>query len=458
MSAAGDTSVFDVIVVGGGSGGLSVAERAAEYGARVLLVERDRIGGACVNRGCVPKKVWWYAAAHAQALKDAPGWGFSPAEGGEEFPFAFDYARFAQRRTEYLQGIGDWYGGYLEQKGITRISGEAVMLAADRVQVGDQVYQAERIVLSPGSVPVVPPVPGSELGQTSDDVFKWTAMPKSVVMIGSGYIGVELASALRAFGVQVMLVDMVDKPLPAFDDDLRNTFVEVLAQEGIAFHGGVKVTALSRDGDEVCVHAEGGAQWRAEAVIWAVGRKPASASLGLDAAGVHRDARGYITVDEWQQTNVSGVYAIGDVTGQMALTPVAIAAGRRLADRVWGGKAGRKLDNQYVATVVFTHPPLAMIGLTEAAARAEHGEAVKVYASKFTPMRHLMSPHPLPVHIKLVCVGEREEVVGVHWLGEGADEGIQGFAVAMGMGATKADFDHTIAVHPSIAEELVTLR
>ena len=447
---------FDVIVVGGGSGGLSVAERAAEYGAKVLLIERDRIGGACVNRGCVPKKVWWYAAGHAQALNDAMGWGFSPQE-GKDFAFNFDYAEFAKRRLNYTSGIGDWYGGYLEGKGITRVVGNATLVASNQVQVNNVVYTSERIVLSPGSTPIVPPVAGAELGGTSDDVFKWEALPKSVVLIGSGYIGVELASAMKAFGVQVTLVDMVDQPLPAFDADIRNTFVEVLEKEGIVFKGGVKVSSLVASDGGVSVVAADGQSWTAEKVIWAVGRKPATAGLGLDAAGVVSE-RGLIQVDEWQQTNVANIFAVGDATGQMALTPVAIAAGRRLADRIWGGKAGRKLDNKYVATVVFTHPPMAMIGLTEAAARAEHGEAVKVYSSKFTPMRHLMSAHPQPVHIKLVCVGEREEVVGVHWLGEGADEGIQGFAIAMGMGATKADFDNTIAVHPSIAEELVTLR
>ncbi|MCI4410113.1 MAG: glutathione-disulfide reductase [Thiotrichales bacterium] len=447
---------FDVIVVGGGSGGLSVAERAAEYGAKVLLIERDRIGGACVNRGCVPKKVWWYAAGHAQALKDAPGWGFSPKV-GNDFDFTFDYADFAKRRLDYTNGIGDWYAGYLAEKGITRVVGDAVMASSDSVKVGDQLYQAERIVLSPGSTPIVPPVPGAELGGTSDDVFKWTQMPKSVILIGSGYIGVELASAMKAFGVDVTLVDMVDKPLPAFDEDIRNTFVEVLAKENIVFKGGVKVTSLSQSEHGVTVTAADGQSWTAEKVVWAVGRKPATASLNLAAAGVATE-RGFITIDEWQQTSVAGIYAIGDATGQLALTPVAIAAGRRLADRIWGKKPGRKLDNKYVATVVFTHPPLAMIGFTEAAARAEHGDAVKVYSSKFTPMRHLMSPHPMPVHVKLVCVGAKEEVVGVHWLGEGADEGIQAFAIPMGMGATKADFDNTIAVHPSIAEELVTLR
>ncbi len=447
---------FDVIVVGGGSGGLSVAERAAEYGAKVLLIERDRIGGACVNRGCVPKKVWWYAASHAAALNDAMGWGFTPQE-GKDFAFNFDYTDFAKRRLNYTSGIGDWYGGYLEGKGITRVVGDAALVGTHQVQVNDVVYTGERIVLSPGSTPIVPPVEGASLAGTSDDVFKWEDLPKSVILIGSGYIGVELASAMKAFGVQVTLVDMVEQPLPAFDADIRSTFVEVLDKEGIVFKGGIKVSSLVAVDGGVSVIGADGQSWTAEKVIWAVGRKPATANLGLDAAGVVSE-RGLIKVDEWQQTNVPSIFAVGDATGQMALTPVAIAAGRRLADRIWGGKARRKLDNKYVATVVFTHPPMAMIGLTETAARAEHGAAVTVYSSKFTPMRHLMSAHPQPVHIKLVCVGEREEVVGVHWLGEGADEGIQGFAIAMGMGATKADFDNTIAVHPSIAEELVTLR
>ena len=448
---------YDVIVIGGGSGGLSVAERAAEYGAKVLLIERERIGGACVNRGCVPKKVWWYAASHAHALQDATGWGFSP-KSGQDFDFNFDYTGFAKRRADYLTGITDWYAGYLAEKGIVRIQGEAKLIGNQQVQVDDQTYQAERIVLSPGSLPIVPPIAGAELGGTSDDVFKWEKLPTSVILIGSGYIGVELASAMKAFGVDVTLVDMIEQPLPAFDTDIRNTFVEVLEKEGIAFHGGVKVQGLNKSEEGITVTADSNRTWTAEAVIWAVGRKPATKNLGLAEAGVAMDARGYIIIDEWQTTSQANIFAVGDATGQMALTPVAIAAGRRLADRLWGGKAGRKLDNQYVATVVFTHPPLAMIGLTEPAARAQYGDNVKVYSGKFTPMRHLMSIHQMPVHVKLVCEGNNERIVGVHWLGEGADEGIQGFAIAMGMGATKADFDNTIAVHPSIAEELVTLR
>lgn len=448
---------FDVIVVGGGSGGLSVAERAAEYGAKVLLIERDRIGGACVNRGCVPKKVWWYAAAHAAALKDAKGWGFSPTT-GDDFSFKFDYADFAARRLNYTTGIGDWYGGYLEEKGITRIVGDGELTGANTVKVNGEEYTAERIVVSPGSTPIVPPVAGAELGGTSDDVFKWESLPKSVILIGSGYIGVELASAMKAFGVDITLVDMAEQPLPAFDADIRNTFAEVLAGDGIRFHGGVKVTALSKAADGIKVTAEDGQNWTAEQVIWAVGRKPATDGMGLAEAGVAME-RGFIQVDEWQQTSVASIFAVGDATGQVALTPVAIAAGRRLADRLWGGKPNRKLDNKYIATVVFTHPPLAMIGLTEAAAKEQYGaDNVTVYSGKFTPMRHLMSVNPHPVHVKLVCANANEEVVGVHWLGEGADEGIQGFAIPMGMGATKADFDNTIAVHPSIAEELVTLR
>lgn len=446
---------FDVIVVGGGSGGLSVAERAAEYGAKVLLIEKNKLGGACVNRGCVPKKVWWYAASHANALNDAAGWGFSP-QGAADFAYDFDYTTFAQKRGDYIGGIGSWYQGYLADKGITRIEGDAKVLSSSQVQVGDEIYTAERLVLSPGSEPIVPPVPGASLGQTSDDVFKWTKLPKSVIIIGSGYIGVELASAMRAFGTEVTLVDMVEKPLPAFDMDIRNTITEVLEAEGIRFFGSVKVEAIEEVAGGLSVKSAS-QSWQAESVLWAVGRKPATANLNLASMGIELN-RGFIPVDEWQETTVPGVFALGDATMNLALTPVAIATGRRLADRIWGGKPGRKFDNKYVATVVFTHPAVAMIGMTEEQARAKFGEDVKVYSSKFNPMRHLMTPHPKPVHIKLITQGANEEVVGLHWLGEGADEGIQGFAVAMEMGATKADFDHTIAVHPSIAEEIVTLR
>lgn len=445
---------FDLIAIGAGSGGLSVTERAAVYGKRCAVVEAGRLGGTCVNVGCVPKKVMWFGASIAHILKDAPGYGFT-LHGHD-----FDWGALVAARERYIDGINDWYGNYLADSGIEVLRGEGRMVDANTVVVGDRTYTADHIVLAPGGEPVVPELPGAELGITSDGFFALTEQPRRVAVVGSGYIAVELAGLLNGLGSDVSLMLRRDRLLGDFDPMLREVLMEEMVNAGVDILAERPLAAVRRSGDgtlEVeC--ANGQVVGGFDALIWAIGRSPRTAGLGTESAGVVLDAQGFIPTDTFQNTATEGVYAVGDATGRAALTPVAIAAGRRLADRLFGGQSERHLDYSLVPTVVFSHPPIGTVGLTEEQARTEHGAAVKIYQTRFTAMYHALSPHPSGTAMKLVCVGAEERVVGCHIIGMGADEMLQGFAVAIRMGARKRDLDDTIAIHPTSSEELVTMR
>ena len=450
-----DAHDYDLIAIGGGSGGIATANRAASHGARVLLIERDvRMGGTCVNRGCVPKKVMWYGAHLAHALADAPGYGFDVDVHG------FDWHALVQKREQYIYNINNAYDRYLGGNGVTVVRGEARLTGPREVDVDGTRYTAGRIVLAPGGEPVVPDVPGAELGVTSDGFFEFEYRPKRVCVIGAGYIAVELAQLMAALGSEVCLAIRHDRALRYMDPMLQDRLIEALEGEGVDVKTFFDTVRLVREDDMIDVIGDGDEVLEAfDAVVFAIGRRPSTAGLGLEAAGVKADARGYIPVDEYQETNVEGVFALGDVTGQAELTPVAIAAGRRLADRIWGGMEGRRLDYALIPTVVFSHPPIATVGLSEPDARAEFGEAaVKVYEAAFTPMYNAFTEHRTKTDMKLVVAGEEERVVGIHMIGRDCDEILQGFAVAMRMGACKRDLDDTVALHPTSAEELVTMR
>ncbi|HEY5719062.1 MAG TPA: glutathione-disulfide reductase [Gammaproteobacteria bacterium] len=445
---------YDLIALGAGSGGLSVAERAAAYGRRCAVVESGRLGGTCVNLGCVPKKVMWFAGGLAHALDDAAGYGFS-IHGHD-----FDWGRLKAARDRYVQGINDWYGNYLADSGIDWLRGRGRLRDAHTVEVDGRVYTADHVAIATGGVPSVPDVAGAEHGITSDGFFALDAQPRRVAIAGSGYIAVELAGLLNALGSEVTLLLRREHLLGNFDPMLREALMEAMLNAGISILPRSAIHALNRhaDGTLNLVSGKGRALGGFDTLIWAIGRQPNSAGLGLEAAGVEVDPRGFVPTDDYQNTNVAGVYALGDLTGRAALTPVAIAAGRRLADRLFGGQPERHLDYGLIPSVVFSHPPIGTVGLTEEAARASHGDAVKVYQTRFTAMYHALAPHPVATAMKLVCVGAQQRVVGCHVIGQGADEMLQGFAVAMRMGATKRDFDDTVAIHPTSAEELVTLR
>ncbi|ROR34368.1 glutathione-disulfide reductase [Inmirania thermothiophila] len=444
---------FDLIAIGGGSGGLSVAERAAAHGARCALVERARLGGTCVNLGCVPKKMMWYAAHVAETLEDARGYGFDVELRGH------DWKALKAARDRHIQGINDWYRNYLADSDITLVEGEARLVDARTVEVDGRRLAAEHIVLAPGGRPAVPAVEGAQLGLTSDGFFALEALPRRVAVVGAGYIAVEIAGVLNALGAEVTLLLRGEQLLRRFDPMLREALMEEMLAQGVNIIPRAQIGSLRRDGDGLAICCvQGQVLGGFDAVIWAIGRRPNTEGLGLEAAGVEVDADGHIPVDAYQNTNVPGIYAVGDVTGRAMLTPVAIAAGRRLADRLFGGRPDARLDYELIPTVVFSHPPIGTVGLSEDEARDLHGEAVKCYTTRFTPLYHALSGRDTRTAMKLVCVGAQERVVGLHVIGRDADEILQGFAVALRMGATKADLDRTVAIHPTSAEELVTMR
>ncbi len=443
---------FDLIAIGGGSGGLAVAERAAAHGKRVAIIDASPLGGTCVNQGCVPKKVMWYGAHLAHAAHDAVGYGAQVQIQG------FDWQKLIQGRQAYTEAINHYWSSYTDSLNITHINGWGKLVDAHHVAVGDTVYQAEHIVLAMGSRPIVPPVAGAELGITSDGFFQLQQRPDKVAIIGAGYIGVELAGVLNALGAKVTVIGLENRPLELFDEGLSTALADSLQRQGIELQMGFAVAALSKQSTGIRVssrtenHLDG-----FDTVIWAVGRRPNTDNLGLENTGLQVPRSGIIATDEYQNTAISNIYALGDIAGRSPLTPVAVDAGRKLADRLFGGKPEAKVDYAQIPTVVFTHPPIGSIGMTEAQAKQQH-EKVMIYETQFTPMRYALNSNGLPTFMKMICAGDEQRVIGLHLLGEGVDEMLQGFAVAIKMGATKQDFDNTMAIHPSSAEELVTLK
>ena len=446
---------FDLIVIGGGSGGLAAAQRAAEYGARVALVESDRLGGTCVNVGCVPKKVMWNAAGLAEELRDAPDYGFALSAGEH------DWALLKEKRDAYILRLNGIYEGNLAKRGVTLIRGRAHFVDGRTVTAAGSSLSAPHIIVATGGRPLLPPVAGAELGITSDGFFELPGRPERVAIVGSGYIAVELTGIFAALGSKVTLVLRGDTMLKQFDSMIGESMQKILRDDGVSIVTQAWPSALDRDarGHLGLSLRDGRRLEPFDNVLWAIGRAPAVEELELQRAGVELDAYGFIVTDKYQATSAAGVYAIGDVTGRAPLTPVAIAAGRRLSDRVFGGKSERHLDYHNIPTVIFGHPPIGTVGLTEAAARDDYGdEAVNVFRSSFIPMYHALTTAKPRCDMKLVTVGPNMRVVGVHVVGPGADEMIQGFAVAVRMGATKEDFDDTVAIHPTSSEELVTMR
>lgn len=444
---------FDLIVIGAGSGGLAVAEKAAQFGRKVAVIDPGPLGGTCVNAGCVPKKLMWYAATLAHAVQDAPRYGVKLTTQGIDWP------ALVQGRDRYVADLNAYWSGYLESKAITRLEGHGRFIGPKTVQVNDSVFSADHVVIAVGGQPGVPTLPGAELGITSDGFFQLREQPRRVAVIGGGYIGVELSGVLRALGAEVTLIAREQNLLHRFDPMISEVLAEEMQQQGITLHREVRVTGLVKTSRGIAIDTDKSVQLDGfDTVIWAVGRTANTANLDLAATGLHCEAGGVIAVDAYQNTAVLGIYAVGDVTGKSALTPVAVAAGRALAERLFAKRPERKIDYDNIPSVVFTHPPIGTVGLTEPEAHAAYGNSVVIYETQFTPMRYALAAHGSRTAMKLVCVGAQQRVVGIHLIGDGVDEMLQGFAVAVKMGATKADFDSTIAIHPSSAEELVTLK
>ena len=446
---------YDLVVIGGGSGGLAAAQRAAEYGARVALAEPGPLGGTCVNVGCVPKKIMWNAAELGSALHDAVDYGFSVTAG------SVDWRSLKHKRDAYVERLNALYAANLAKRNVEVVRGHAAFAAAHSVRVGDRTLSAAHIIVATGGRPRLPQIPGADNGITSDGFFELTERPARVAVVGSSYIGIELAGIFAGLGSQTTLVLRGESALRTFDPMLGETILRILSEEGVVVATGVALAALVRGAHGALeLHAGDGRRLGPfDCVLWAIGREARVAELALDKADVQLDAERYIATDLYQATSTPGVYAVGDVTGRAQLTPVAIAAGRRLSDRLFGGHTGRHLDYENIPTVIFGRPPIGTVGLTEAAARERYGAGnVTVFRSDFVALYHAMTRAKPRSEMKLVTAGPEQRVVGLHVVGQGADEMLQGFAVAVRMGATKRDFDDTVAIHPTSAEELVTMR
>jgi glutathione reductase (NADPH) len=459
---------FDFLVIGGGSGGISAAKRASSlHGKRVAVIERARWGGTCVNVGCVPKKIMYMTSTMAEQMRhDVTHYGFAPPE------VKLDYPLLKKRRDAYIVRLNNIYTDGLDSAGVTKIVGDATFVDPHTVAVTKdgqtQNITGEKILIAVGGRPDLPEIPGMEQCITSDGFFEMEELPTKAVVVGAGYIAVELAGVLNGLGVDTHLVVRQHKALRSFDDDITDHLDKEMIRQGITIHRNTKgLTRVERqeNGKKTVymVAGETPSVSDADIVLYAPGRLPSTETLNLDKAGVELvPGKTYIKADEFQNTTSDSVFALGDVCGKVELTPMAIAAGRRLVDRIFENKPESKAGYDCVPTVVFSHPTIGTIGLTEANAVEKYGaENIKVYKSKFPNLYYGMfqiAPDDKPkTFMKLVCAGKNELVVGLHIIGMGADEMLQGFGVAMKMGATKADFDSSIAIHPTAAEELVTM-
>ncbi|MCC4263441.1 glutathione-disulfide reductase [Oceanimonas baumannii] len=446
---------FDYIAIGGGSGGIASANRAAMYGKNVALIEAKDLGGTCVNVGCVPKKVMWHGAQVAEAIKlYAADYGFDVALKGHS------WSTLVESRQAYIGRIHQSYDRVLGNNKVTVIKGFARFKDANTVEVNGEEYTADHILIATGGEPIIPHIPGAEHGIDSNGFFELTEQPKRVAVVGAGYIAVELAGVMHGLGSETHLLVRKHAPLRNFDPLLTDTLVEVMAEDGPTLHTHSIPQSVEKHTDgSLTLTLENGESLTVDCLIWAIGRRPLTHNLNLEAAGVELDHKGYIKVDEYQNTSAEGVYAVGDNIGYVELTPVAVKAGRQLSERLFNNKPDAKMDYELVPTVVFSHPPIGTMGLTEPQAKERFGDDnVKVYTSSFTAMYTAVTRHRQPCKMKLVCAGEEEKVVGIHGIGFGMDEILQGFAVAVKMGATKADFDACVAIHPTAAEEFVTMR
>jgi glutathione reductase (NADPH) len=441
---------FDLFVIGGGSGGVRCARIAAGHGARVGVAEERFWGGTCVNVGCVPKKIMVNAAEYGAWAQDASAFGWDIAAHGH------DWSKLAAARDAEVARLSGIYARLLAGAGVATFDARARFIDAHTLDVGGRRITAERIVIATGGTPTRLPIPGAELGLVSDDLFTLKALPKRAAVIGAGYIAVEFASILRGLGAQVELLYRAALPLRGFDEDIRAAAAEALAASGIALNPDVTPTRIARIEDHLMVTLSDGSVKEVDAVFFCTGRAPNTAGLGLDRAGVATAPSGAITVDEEHRTSVPHIHAIGDVLDRVNLTPVATAVGHALADTLFGNKP-RRASYENVPTAVFMTPPIGTVGLTEAEAAARG--PVDVYVTHFTPMRHTITKRAgRRTLMKLVVCQRTQKVLGAHMLGEDAAEIMQGIGIAVVMGATKQDFDRTIGIHPTAAEEFVTLR
>jgi len=443
---------YDLFVIGGGSGGIATARRAAQYGAKVAVAEFDRLGGTCVNRGCIPKKLMVYASHFPGMFEDAQGFGWSPVQS------TLDWQKMITAVNKELERLNGVYQNMLDKSNVELFRGYAKFLDPHTLEIDDRKVTADKILIAVGGYPVKPDIPGIEHAIVSDDMFLLQEQPKRIAIFGGGYIGVEFACIMNGLGSDVTQIIRNDLILRGFDDDLRSGIQEGMQQHGIQMLRISDAPAIEKtpEGLKVTVGGKHHETIIVDTILSATGREPKLKNLGLENAGVEIN-NGAIAVDKYSQTSQEHIFAVGDCTDRMNLTPVAINEGRAFADTHFGGHS-RTMSYENIPTAVFSTPEAATVGLTEAEAREQYGEAVKVYRAKFKPTYHGLSGRDERVMVKLVVEEDTEKVLGAHMVGDNAAEIIQGVAIALKMGATKKDFDATIGIHPTIAEEFVTLR
>lgn len=443
---------YDLFVIGAGSGGVRAARLTAQLGKRVAIAEQDRVGGTCVIRGCVPKKLLVYASHYGEAIEDASGFGWT-VEGAR-----FDWATLIANKDSEIDRLNGAYTRNLERAGVELFRSRAVLAGPHtiRLTADGREVTAETILIATGGRPWVPDIPGAEYGITSDEAFHLPELPKRVLIVGGGYIAVEFAGIFAGLGSQVKLAYRADQILRGFDDDMRNACADHMRHKGIDILTHTELSAIERDGEVLSARLRGGGTIETDAVMFATGRVPNTEGLGLAELGIERGWNGYVVVNAYSQSSVPHIYAIGDVTHRVALTPVAIDEGVRFVETVFRDNP-QEVDHSFIPTAVFSQPEIGTVGLTEAEAR-ERETGIDIYMARFRPMKHTLSGRDEQMVMKLIVDQESGCVLGVHILGPDAAEMAQIAAIPMRMGATKADFDATMALHPSAAEELVTMR
>jgi glutathione reductase (NADPH) len=441
---------YDLIVIGAGSGGVRGARMAARYGAKVAIIEENGVGGTCVLRGCIPKKLLVYASRFAEEFADAESFGWGRNRPG------FDWARLIANKDVEISRLNGIYIQLLRDASVTLIEGRARLTSPATVEVGGQTLTAKFILIATGSRPVLPMIPGIEHAITSNEAFHLESLPRRVVIVGGGYIAVEFAGIFHGLGSEVTLLLRGEEVLRGFDEDVRAALGQALRENGIAIRTHANPARLVRTGNALSMETGEGQSLAADTVMFATGRVPNTSGFGLEQAGVKLSMTGAVEVDEYSRTSVPNICAVGDVTARKMLTPVAIAEAIAFAETVFNGRP-QKLDYRLIPSAVFSQPPVASVGLSEMAARSRY-PAVDIYRSRFRPLKHTLTGRDVKTFMKLVVEGESGRVLGCHMVGDDAAEIIQGLSVALTCGATKAQFDATIGIHPTAAEEFVTLR
>ena len=441
---------FDLITIGAGSGGVRASRVAAQYGARVAIVEERYLGGTCVNVGCIPKKLFVYASEFSEAVEDAAGFGWTAPKPG------FDWRKLIANKNHEIERLNGVYGKLLTDSGVRIINGRAVVIEPHTVAIGNERLTAQYILVATGGWPTIPEIPGAELAISSNEAFFLERFPSRAIIVGGGYIGVEFAGIFHGLGAKVTLVHRGPLFLRGFDDDLRQALADEMRKREIELHFNSLVEKIEGNRAGVRVRLSDGASLEADLIMFATGRAPNSRGLGLEQAGIALDANGAVMVDRYSCSSVPNIYAVGDVTNRRNLTPVAIAEGRAVAETLFNGKP-MSVEYEDVPSAVFSQPPIGTVGLTEVEARERYGK-VDVYKSSFRPLKHTVSGRDERAFMKLVVDPKTDRVVGCHMMGPDAGEIIQGLAIALKCNATKAQFDATIGIHPSAAEEFVTMR